>query len=293
MTFDNMSVEELYELTGQSSQGTGKAYPFQSLTINKNSEDDNENVIPAGTYAVYSPEHKEVLYGKPVAFRPFMQTYQYRIWDEDKKVYSNRTILFKNWNDEKFDELGGLACGKVARKQRDQLTAEQQAEQDEIRCSRVLFGTVSLKGVFKKKKDDKSAREGEVVSLPVMWRTSGKSFIPVGEAIDKFTNKNMLMFNHTLTLTTKRDKTGSNVYYTAEAEADLTGKPIALSAEDITLMRQFQDFINSENAVITDKWRKASLRKDRRPSKDIDLAAELAAPEDKIDDGIGPILGAG
>lgn len=292
--YDELSHEELLALTGQSDGKSIANYgPFGNLQINRLDEDDNGNALPKGTYMVYVVDQKEMLYGKVAKFRPFIQTFQYRVYDTDK--FTNRSILFKSFNDEKFDELGGLGCGKVNKKVFETLTDDEKIKQKQIKCRRILFGLLSMEGTFKSKVGESTVRGGNVSALPVMWATSGASFMPVGDVIKALTEKNKLMFNYELELKTKREKTGSNVYYTADVSVDASAKALALSKDDLALMRQFQDYINTENNTVVEKWHKAHVKggKDKRAAKDIDLVAELSAPKDDMDMGLGNILSGG
>lgn len=288
---EDMTYDELLEATGQSTVKTTQL--FSQLRINTFSEDDDGNKLPVGTYSVYVPDEKSAVYAKTVEFRPFMQVYQYRIYDEKKKEFSNRSIMFKGFNDEKFDEKGGLACGKVFKNKIKELTEEELAAQKKIRCRRLMFGLVNIEGELSTRPEDKEPRKLKLENHPVMWATAGQSFMPLGEAIDKLTQKKLLMFNHTLALSSRREKNGATVYYIVQAEPVIQNPPLPLSKENIVTLRQFQDFINSENSVIIEKWKKVHAKK-ATANKDIDLVAELSPPkDDDMDMGLGNILGAG
>lgn len=286
-TLDNLTTEQIMEMTGQGKKSNWSPFPF--VTINRQDEDDDGNVIPKGTYVLTEPETKELVYGNPAYFRPFIQTFQYRVYDAGQEQFTNKTILFKSFNDEAFDELGGLSCGKVNRKKWEQLTKDEQEQQRAIKCRRLMFGTISMNGVFKRKAKEPE-RTVELKDVPVIWVSQGNSFIPVGDAISAMTNKNKLMFNYKLELTTKREKNGSNVYYIADAKPMLKEKPIALSKEDMELMKSFQEYITQENSFVMEKWERAHRKQSaNKNSKDLDLVAELSAPADDgfADKGLG------
>src|SRR5690349_18626141 len=83
------------------------------LRINRESEDDNGNTVPVGTYCVVYND--VAIYAKQVKFRPFLNTYQYMVYDSKSNSYTNKSIIIKNFNEQAIDELGGLKCGKIAR----------------------------------------------------------------------------------------------------------------------------------------------------------------------------------
>jgi hypothetical protein len=282
---EGLDDDEIMELTGQTS---GVSRPmFPSLQINPTDETDDGLLIPKGTFSVYVDAAKGVVYGNPAKFRPFINAFQYRVYDAKEKKTTNKSIIFKSWNDEKFDELGGLACGKLPRKKWGQLTEKEQAAQDKIKCKRYLFGLVSFDGVLAAKKGEEAVKV-KVENLPCVWRSGGKSFVPIGERIEEFTQAKKQMFNHYLVLGTERHKTGSNYYYTPVVTTDMQSATV-LSKEDIDLLRKFQGFITQENNEIMEKWRVGSGKKPSLGDKEvIDVVAELAAPEDvPFDDAVG------
>jgi hypothetical protein len=282
-TIEGLSDDDIMEMTGQTSGKSRPAFPL--LTINPTDETDDGDSIPKGTFSIYVNSTEDMVYGTPVRFRPFINAYQYRVYDAKEKKTINKSIIFKSWNDEKFDELGGLACGKLPRKKYATLNKVEQAEQDKIKCKRYMYGTVSFEGVLKVAKGSKSEPvKVQVDNLPCLWRTGGSSFKPVQDALDQFTNAKKQMFNHQLVLTTKREKTGTNVYYVPLMEPDLQ-TVLPLTKEDLELMRRFQAQIVQENNEIMDKWRQASSKR-ANPVTDkdvIDVVAELAPPAELND----------
>jgi hypothetical protein len=281
---EGLSDDEIMEMTGQTSGNKRPAFPF--LSINHTDETDDGDLIPKGTYAIYLDSVEDFVYGTPARFRPFINAYQYRVYDAKEKKTINKSIIFKSWNDEKFDELGGLACGKLPRKKYATLNKSEQKEQDNIKCKRYVFGTVSFDGVLKTAKGSKDAAvQVKVENVPCLWRSGGGSFKDVQDALDQFTNAKKQMFNHHLVLTTKREKVGTNVYYAPVMAPDLQ-TTIPLTKEDLELMRRFQAYIVSENNETMDKWRNASSKK-ANPVADkdvIDVVAELAPPPELNDE---------
>jgi len=244
---DNLSNEQIMSMIGQEKSSTGNFLP--KLSINRFPENDDGAEVPVGSYGVYVPELDSIAYGKPVTFRPFINAYQYMKYDAEKNEYSNRSIIFKSWKDEAIDAKGGVRCGKIPAKELANLSEEERAKQKSIKCYRLIYGLVSFDGVLP------GGAEAHVTNLPVLWKVTGSNFKPVGEAIESLRRRGKVMFNHTLTLKTKKKKAGSNVFYVSDITVDKDEVSFT-DAEKETLL-SFQETINTENEEIVELWRQA------------------------------------
>lgn len=268
---ENMTEDAVLEFIGQGSK-SGPAVP--SLTINRDAENDDGQQLPIGTYAAYSTEHKKVVYSKTATLRPLMRAYQYRVWDEAKKEYKNRSVFIKRWNDEAFDELGGLACGKVSRKQQATLSEAEKAKQKAIKTRIVLFGLLSMTG---------QTATGEALEIRdqlVMWSASGSSFMLVSEPIDKLNDK-VPMFTKRMVLSApKRNKEGSTVWYTPEISWDDATYPFDLSVRDGIVASQ--NVLDMTNKEVLAKWNAVVKKRTKAPddNKVIDITKELELVDD-------------
>jgi len=279
-TIDNMTEDALLEFIGQGGSTMGPSVP--SLQINRDAEnDDGTKQLPIGTYAVYSPEHKKVVYSKTATLRPVMRAYQYRVWDETKKEYKNRSVFIKRWSDEAFDELGGLSCGKVSRKALAQLSDLDKAKQKSIKTRIVVFGLLSMTG---------QTEDGEALEITnqlVMWSASGSSFMLVSEPIDKLAEKTP-MFTKVMNLSApKRNKEGSTVWYTPEISwADDT---LSFDEHVKAGIISAQNIIDATNKEVLAKWNNVTKKRAKTPddNKMIDITKELEladAPEAPFND---------
>ena len=177
VNLDKMSNEEIMKAIGQDS-GSEVGPSVPRLGINRNPEDDAGNRLPIGSYFLYDSTIGENVYGLPVTFRPFISAMQYMHFDPEKNEYVNRSIIFRNWKDEAIDLQGGTKCGKVTRKEMEDLTPEQQAIQRQIRCYRLLYGLVSFEG---KRANGESH---SLKNIPALWRVTGTGFRPVQDAVE-------------------------------------------------------------------------------------------------------------
>lgn len=245
--FNDLTHDELMALSGQTKMPGQSIFPM--LKINSAAEDDDGNTLPVGAYFFHHPEHGN-LYSKDVWFRPFINTYQYSIYDPDTNKYVARSIFFQDWREEIIDSIGTIACGKVKSKDRDQLTEAELEEQKKIKCQRYMYGTVSFVGKTVK------GEEIEVNSAPVVWRTGGVNFNTIGDAVRDLTNNNQLLWNYNFVLATKREKKGGNVFYSVALDVDKQNK-LPLTPDDIELLKQIRTHIDTENGTIEQEHIKA------------------------------------
>lgn len=268
--YSGLSDEELMALTGQ---GQAQRPKLPRLTVNKEGVDEHENAIPVGTFQISQGE-AHALYAKTAVFRPFINTYQYSIYDANEKKTTNRSIHIKNWSDEAVDEKGGIRCGKVPNKQAASLSAEEQEKNKLIKCARHIYGTVTLSGV------DEKGTPGEVVSLPVKMKLSGSNFMPFGDAFNLINSLKKPMFRFNFNLSLSRKKNGATTWYVVDIEPDLKSN-LPFTADDQELCVQFQQMIDKENEYILGKYREALKLRNQVP---VDMSYVVDALSDDLND---------
>lgn len=248
-----MSNEQIMQAIGQD-DGSSMGVNIPRLAINRSPEDDDGNQLPVGHFYTYDSSTGQNVYSKPVTFRPFISAMQYMHYDAVKSEYVNRSIIFKSWREEAIDILGGTKCGKIPFKERASLTPEQLEEQRTIRCYKLVYGLLSFdKGVNSK---------GETTSikdLPVLYRVTGTAFSPVSSALDLLNKRKKLMFNCTLSLNTKRQKKGGNVYYTPDIMVNSDAN-LQLSDDNMETIKLFQESIEIENKEVIDLYNSAKSK---------------------------------
>ena len=248
-----MSNEQIMQAIGQD-DGSSMGVNIPRLAINRSPEDDDGNQLPVGHFYTYDSSTGQNVYSKPVTFRPFISAMQYMHYDAVKSEYVNRSIIFKSWREEAIDILGGTKCGKIPFKERASLTPEQLEEQRTIRCYKLVYGLLSFdKGVNSK---------GETTSikdLPVLYRVTGTAFSPVSSALDLLNKRKKLMFNCTLSLNTKRQKKGGNVYYTPDIVVNSDAN-LQLSDDNMETIKLFQESIEIENKEVIDLYNSAKSK---------------------------------
>jgi len=248
-----MSNEQIMQAIGQD-DGSSMGVNIPRLAINRSPEDDDGNQLPVGHFYTYDSSTGQNVYSKPVTLRPFISAMQYMHYDAVKSEYVNRSIIFKSWREEAIDILGGTKCGKIPFKERSSLTPEQLEEQRTIRCYKLVYGLLSFdKGVTAK------GETTSVKNLPVLYRVTGTAFSPVTSALDLLNKRKKLMFNCTMSLNTKRQKKGGNVYYTPDIMVNSDAN-LQLSDDNMETIKLFQESIDVENKEVIDLYNSAKSK---------------------------------
>ena len=256
--FESLSKEEIMRMTGQDDGSIISSGNLSRLTINRAAEDDDGNQLSAGVYTVYDSGIEAKVYSikdKAIQFRPFINAYQYMQYDPDNNNYPCSSVVFKSWKEEPIDTNGGVRCGKVIGKDKEQLTQAEIDAQRNIKCYRLVYGLLSMEGTTA------TGDATTIDAMPVLFRVTGSNFTPIGEALKSLKGRDSLMQNHLLNLTTKRKKAGSNVYYVSNVSVD--NKEIDFTKKDLEHMDMFSALIEEENSRISDKYQNAHKNKER------------------------------
>ena len=255
--FNSLSKEEIMQMTGQDDGSIISSGTLSRLTINRSAEDDDGNQLSAGVYTVYDASIEDRVYSikdKPIQFRPFINSYQYMEYDPNNNSYPCSSVIFKSWKDEPLDTNGGVRCGKVIGKDKEQLSEAEIDAQKNIKCYRLVYGLVSFDGTTPK------GEPATVDSMPVLFRVTGSNFTPIGEALKSLKGRESLMQNHLLNLKTTRKKAGSNVYYVSQISVD--NKEVEFTQKDLEHMDMFRALIEEENARVSEKYQNAVKNKE-------------------------------
>ena len=255
--FESLSKEEIMKMTGQDDDSQMGSGILPRLSINKLAEDDDGNALRPGVYTIYDPESEKKVYSlkdKPVNFRPFINAYQYMQYDAENNNYSCTSVIFKSWKDDPIDSKGGVRCGKVIGKDKNQLSKAELDNQRDTKCYRLVYGLLSM---------DCTTADGQPTSIedvPILWRVTGTNFKPVGESLKSLKSRGNLMQNHFLNLTSNRRKSGDTVWYVSKIVID--NKTVKFTKKDLETMDLFTDLITDENKRVSDAYHKANDKKE-------------------------------
>lgn len=267
---------EIAALTGASVQGTY----LPRLQVNRHAVNDDDKPIPMGTYSVTQDD--KTVYGKTALFRTFINAYQYAQYDPKEKKYINRSVIIKSFNEEAIDMLGGLRCGKVSAKDIDQLNPADKLLQQNIKCARLMYGTVTLLEAV-----DVDAKKVELVDVPVMFKLTGSNFMgfesSIKNSLDAITKMKHHYFQHNLKLVTKRKpkRDDGAIFYDVVASPVLN-EVITFEEKDMDTFHLFQDIIDRENKFVADKF--TAFKKAAVKEYDIGEVASALAFDDDVSD---------
>lgn len=233
---------------------------------------EDVNVVP-GCFKVYKDGEQVYSMKNPVFFRVFMQRFDFREYDESanegKGEYVKNSILI-NQGEEPIDDFGTIACGKVRGKAaKGDLSDAQKLIQKAVQSYRVVFGTVTFKGVTV------SGKEVDVVDYPVQMRLRGTNFMALGDTLKEFEKLKVLPLFYELQMTTTRHTKGATKYYVIAYSWDKS-KRLKVGQPEMELSRQFLDHIKAYNEPIIEKH-KAALAARSKPTS---VAEDTGLDED-------------
>lgn len=270
---NDMNFEEVAALTGAFVQE--KAIVIPQLKINRDPD------YPMGQFTVSQGD--TLVFGPVVTFRPFINAYQYVEWSPSEKIYTNSSLIIKNFQEEALDRKGGVACGKVPFKQLAELTADEQLRQKNIKCRRLLYGLLTIPDAKTPiQEGSKTKYEAtEVLELPVVCRLSGRGFMAPDVALKSISKLKHQYFQHNLTFSTTRKKDSPVIAYDLGVEVDLKNM-LEFTSDNMDVFRMFQDSIDRENSFVARSWKQVK----EEALKDLDKSNPLLDLDlnDNIDD---------
>jgi len=272
----NMDANQLIAMMGgaQTQQKSQESNLLPILRINYQEEDDNGNELKKGVFTLQGDNHD--IYAKEAQFRALGDYMQYLHYSQEEEAVVNRSIIHR-MGDEPIDEKGTVRCGRPVGKELAQMAPDEKAKFKDITCFRYIYGLVSMAG--------KNA-EGDavsVVNVPCLFRMKGTSFMNFTREVIEPCNAKSLQFQQvTSTLTTKRHKNGSVIYFTAHFDPDFKATQ-ELSGEDVDVMRKILTLIKDTNAQVQDKYNE-SLRSKQQGSQDEKLVDAVDGDYKEVDE---------
>lgn len=243
--------------------------------------DGKDYEAPPGTFKTWY-EGRQV-FAKTVRFRPFIQRYIWRRYDEEEKAYIGNTIFVPDFKTDPLDDMGGVACGKVrgkAAKDKSSLSIAQQAVQKAVSAYRFVYGTVSMDAI------DLDKTKVTVTDMPVEMRLRGNNFMPFGEIEEKVSHSRRMLPSVELGLSLKREKNGDTTYYIVQYEYDPTVvRPIREG--DVELLKRFVEHVNTWNAGIMEKHKEAQKKRLAASQRVASDEADAELSRDFTDEGTG------
>ena len=261
---DNLSDAELMRLTGQTDGGGPSGSVLSRLSINYDTEDENENPLPRGHFVLKLDG--ENVYAKDVKFRAFMRLYAYSYWDNSSQEFTS-SVQMPSLGDQFADSSGTYKCGKLSREQIEALADNdpQKVIQSSIKCNQVLYGVVSMKG------KKASGEEANVENTPCVYYAKGTNYVTFSTTLASLAKQNKPMVRTNLLLSTNKQKSGGNSYFSVNVK--IGDSVDSLSDDDKSLLKEFSVAIKSVNESVMEKHRSAVKQKTK--DGDHSLAIEL------------------
>ena len=240
----SLSDTELMKLTGQLDNSNQEGSVLSRLSINYQTEDENDNPLPRGQFAL--KVDGDAVYSKSATFRPFIRMFAL--------------------GDQFPDSSGTYKCGKLSR---EELTAladndPQKIIQSSIKCNQVMYGVVDMEG---KKADGKDV---SLKQIPCVFYAKGVNYIPMSTTLKSLATQKKPMIRNNLLLSTKKQKSGGNTFFSVGIKI---GESVAMSEQDTDLLKEFAAVTKSVNEGVMEKHRTAV--KQQTKNGDHSLAIEL------------------
>jgi hypothetical protein len=172
----SLSDAELMKLTGQLDNGSPEGSVLSRLSINYQTEDENDNPLPRGQFKL--KVDGDAVYSKTATFRPFIRMFAYSYWDNNDEVFTS-SVQRPSLGDQFPDSNGAYKCGKLSREELESLADgdPQRVIQSSIKCNQVMYGVADMEG---KKADGKDV---SLKQIPCVLYAKGVNYIPMSTTL--------------------------------------------------------------------------------------------------------------
>jgi hypothetical protein len=201
------------------------------------------------------------IYADTIKFRPFVQQFMIKRYDEDKqrkgkdgKAYKGEwyhTVMSADpWAPELLDDQGGINCGKPAGYIKDfaSLPKDQQEFIKKCKRYRVLLGTVELVNPV----DSTGKAIENAGATPCIYEVGGASFKPFDAPFKAIKEADALPLETHLLVTNDVQVNGSVEYYPALVTTELDVR-YKITDEDKVLIGDFVKFVEGWNKRIMER----------------------------------------
>ena len=216
-------------------------------------EVEEKVVVPLGAYKLKDGEGNEV-YSRSISIRLFAQRQQWTQFDTDIGR-SHSTVMVTKLKGDLKDSRGTFNLGRDSKYRTPEewaaLDEDYKARQSSVKNSKVLFGKVSMNKPFDAKGNPMQGYDGEIDFVYYVKNFQSKKSIDA--ALQEITSKKLLPIEHTIKLTSKKEKMSTNSYATVVASL---GSKVSMKDDDQDTLRSFVDYIDNSNDYILSEWKK-------------------------------------
>ena len=212
----------------------------------------NTEVLPVGTFSLKIGE--DIIYVAKPSIRIFAMRQQYAKWDSENNKM-DRTVLANDLKSDLKDSRGTFNLGRDSKYRTPEewaaLDEDYKARQSSVKNSKVLFGKVSMNKPFDAKGNPMQGYDGEIDFVYYVKNFQSKKSMDA--ALQEITAKKLLPIEHTIKLTSKKEKMSTNSYATVVASL---GSKVSMKEDDQDTLRSFVDYIDNSNDYILSEWKK-------------------------------------
>lgn len=249
ITMDDLNEENMAKLAamvGQTEKRSNVQQGLPRLAIEQQTDDDDGEPLPKGSFRIRLDNN--TVYAKEITVRIFVRWYSYDMYNKVKPEESIRTVLASSLSDDFPDTSGGNKCGKLSKQEVEALPPNslEFARQKNIKCVQVVYGIIT--GA-----KDATDTTGEAVDLkgtPFIWSARGSSYMPVSNYIREVPS-NKIIFSQKVNISTKRNRQGSNTYYTPVFDKP---QPVNIADEDVETLNIFMKDIEKWNERVLKQY---------------------------------------
>ena len=266
--FDNLSDEQLMNLTGQGLVGGDSSSVLSRLSINYQAEDENDKPLPRGWFSLRVGD--KTVYAKTVDFRMFLRLYSYSYWDNTEDTFV-ASVQRPTLSDEFPDIQGGYKCGKLSKEELAELndTDSKKVLSNQVKCNQVIYGVANINDG--KYTDD--TKFEPIVEHPCVFYAKGVNYVPFQKVIGNLAKQRKPMIRALISLVTKKQKTVGNTFFIVEPTVKTMVD--AINDKDKSLLKEFAETVSAVNESIMEKHREAVKLKPK--NSDHSLAIDIEA----------------
>lgn len=218
--------------------GGASAEYLDRLTVQYSVLDPANNEVATKVGQFRFKHDGEYYYAPEVSIAVVGNHYQYVRYDPADNKYTGRTLILPDFKGEFRDDNGTVKLGMI--KRRSDMDDDEKKMFKDVTCQRQLRVLLNMVG------EDHQGAEKEIKNAPALLTLKGANFMPFEDQIVKH-HKDFR--TNWIELSTSRQKSGGNIYYTIDF--DWTDEEVDIHCDDYTqTLMHFLQLIKDENKDI-------------------------------------------
>jgi len=257
LTLNKDNYDQMAALMGVASETESKAKKstlsrlrIWNAGVKVKQNNRNVEVVPPGYFRVETAEG-EHLFAEKVNFRPFLQRFMYKMWDNNNNTFI-KTIMADNLNIDLKDTSGGFNCGKPTGYIEDfeALSDSMKDKIRQIKRVRVIFGDVELINAV-----DVNGENSHLTKHSVIWEIDNReAFKIMGEPFKAMSKSRKLPLQHQMNLVSEEKSLPTGASYFLPMHTLDTKNEIDIADEDQVKFKDFVTWIENYNKYVFAEW---------------------------------------